>query len=111
MRSSFFLAAIAFWFAAAPAILADEVELKGLGHFEGWRENALIGYGVVVGLAGSGDSPRSTVTRQALANVYSRLGATVSEEDLASRNVAVVIVVANLPPAADVGDRISATVS
>lgn len=95
----------------APPVWAQETAIKGLGRFEGWRENALIGYGIVVGLAGSGDSPRSAVTRQALRNVYSRLGAVVSDQDINSRNVAVVIVVASLPPSANIGDRLSATVS
>lgn len=103
-----FLAVLLCW---APQAVAQDAPLKGLGRFEGWRENALIGYGIVVGLAGSGDSPRSAVTRQALRNVYSRLGANVSDADINSRNVAVVVVVANLPASANVGDRISATVS
>jgi flagellar P-ring protein FlgI len=90
---------------------AQQVQLKGLGRFEGWRENPLIGQGIVVGLAGSGDSPRSAVTRQALQNVYSRLGIEVSKEDINSRNVAVVSVQANLPASANVGDRISVTVA
>lgn len=93
------------------AASAQDVQLKGLGRFDGWRENALIGYGLVVGLAGSGDTSRSVVTRQALRNVYSRLGAAVNEADISSRNVAVVIVQANLPASANVGDRISVTVS
>jgi flagellar P-ring protein precursor FlgI len=107
------LAALALAGAAAFAdpAFAQQAPLKGLGRFEGWRENALIGYGIVVGLAGSGDSSRSAVTRQALQNVYSRLGAVVSEDDISSRNVAVVIAVANLPASANVGDRISVTVS
>jgi flagellar P-ring protein precursor FlgI len=91
--------------------IAEPVAIKGLGRFAGWRDNALIGYGIVVGLAGSGDTTRSAVTRQALRNVYSRLGASVSEDDISSRNVAVVIVVASLPPSASVGDRIAVTVS
>ena len=95
----------------AQSAWAQETTLKGLGRFEGWRENALIGYGLVVGLAGSGDSPRSGVTRQALRNVYSRFGASVGEEDIASRNVAVVMVIASLPASANIGDRLSATVS
>ncbi len=90
---------------------AQEAPLKGLGRFAGWRENALIGQGLVVGLAGSGDSSRSQVTRQALRNVYSRLGTSVSDEDISSRNAAVVLVIANLPASANVGDRISVTVS
>jgi flagellar P-ring protein precursor FlgI len=111
-RLSLFLiaAAIALLMGATPAS-AQNARLNGLGRFDGWRENALIGYGIVVGLAGSGDSPRSAVTRQALRNVYGRLGAVVSDQDINSRNVAVVVVVANLPPSANLGDRISATVS
>jgi flagellar P-ring protein precursor FlgI len=90
---------------------AQDVPIKGLGRFEGWRDNALIGYGLVVGLAGSGDSERSAVTRQALTNVYSRMGATVSSSEISSRNAAVVMVVAKLPASANVGDRIPVTVS
>jgi flagellar P-ring protein precursor FlgI len=96
--------------AAAPA-WAEDVRIKDLGRFLGWRENALVGYGIVTGLAGSGDSPRSAVTRQALKNVLSRLGANVSPDLFQSRNVAVVVVTATLPPAANVGDRIDANVS
>lgn len=90
---------------------AQDVTLKGLGRFSGWRENALIGYGLVVGLSGSGDSSRSVVTRQALNNVLSRLGTNVEQEDINSRNVAVVMVVGKLPASANVGDKIPVTVS
>ena len=96
-------------FPASP--YAREVTLKSIGRFDGWRENPLIGYGVVVGLAGTGDSPRSVVTRQALQNVLGRLGSAVSESDLNARNVAVVLVVGTLPASANVGDKISVTVS
>ncbi|WP_204266516.1 flagellar basal body P-ring protein FlgI, partial [Enterobacter hormaechei] len=72
--------------------MAQSVPLKSLGRFDGWRENALVGYGLVTGLAGSGDTRRSGVTRQALRNVLSRLGTSVSEDQLSSRNVAVVMV-------------------
>jgi flagellar P-ring protein precursor FlgI len=94
----------------APAA-AQEVPLKALGRFDGWRDNALIGYGIVTGLAGSGDTRRNEVTRQALRNVLSRLGTTVSDEQINSRNVAVVIVTATLPASANTGDRIDAVVS
>lgn len=90
---------------------AQEVPLSGLGRFDGWRENALIGYGLVTGLAGSGDSRRNEVTRQALRNVLSRLGSVVTEDQINSRNVAVVIVTAKLPASANPGDRIDAVVS
>jgi flagellar P-ring protein precursor FlgI len=85
--------------------------VKDLGRFMGWRENALVGYGIVTGLAGSGDTPHNEVTRQALQNVLSRLGANVSPDQVQSRNVAVVIVTATLPPSAHPGDRIDVTVS
>jgi flagellar P-ring protein precursor FlgI len=90
---------------------ANEVRVKDLGRFLGWRDNALVGYGIVTGLAGSGDSPRSEVTRQALRNALSRLGANVVPEQLQSRNVAAVIVTATLPASSNLGDRIDVTVS
>ncbi|MDD3799228.1 MAG: flagellar basal body P-ring protein FlgI [Novosphingobium sp.] len=96
---------------ASEAALAQGVPLKALGRFDGWRDNALIGYGIVTGLAGSGDTRRNEVTRQALRNVLSRLGTAVGEDQINSRNVAVVIVTATLPPSANPGDRIDAVVS
>lgn len=96
----------------APAsTMAQDVPLSGLGRFDGWRENSLIGYGLVTGLPGTGDSRRSEVTRQALRNVLQRLGTAVAEEQINSRNVAVVIVTATLPASANPGDRMDATVS
>ena len=98
-------------FTVPAAAWAQDVPLKSLGRFEGWRDNALIGYGIVTGLAGSGDTRRNEVTRQALRNVLSRLGTVVSDEQINSRNVAVVIVTATLPASANQGDRIDAVVS
>jgi flagellar P-ring protein precursor FlgI len=107
------------WFAPFVAILiaftataqARDVPIRALGRFDGWRENALVGYGLVTGLSGSGDSRSSAVTRQALRNVLSRLGTTVADVDISSRNVAVVVVTAMLPASANVGDKIDVTVS
>lgn len=104
-------AVLALFLAASATAQAGEVPLRALGRFDGWRENALVGYGLVTGLSGSGDSRSSAVTRQALRNVLSRLGTTVSETDISSRNVAVVVVTAMLPASANVGDRIDVTVS
>lgn len=95
----------------APFALANEVALKDLGRFDGWRDNALVGYGLVTGLAGSGDSSRNGVTRQTLRNVLNRLGTNVTDDQISSRNVAVVVVTATLPASANVGDRIDVTVS
>jgi flagellar P-ring protein FlgI len=111
MRRLASLAALALLVSLPLPALAQQVPLKGLGRFAGWRQNALIGYGIVTGLAGSGDTRRSAVTRQALRNVLSRLGTSVTEDEISSRNVAVVMVTAVLPASANVGDRIDATVS
>lgn len=96
---------------SSPACYAQDVPLKGLGRFDGWRDNALIGYGLVTGLAGTGDTRRNEVTQIALRNVLARLGTTVTEDQINSRNVAVVIVTAVLPPSANPGDKIDAVVS
>ncbi|MFD1034628.1 flagellar basal body P-ring protein FlgI [Sphingomonas hankookensis] len=97
--------------ASPMAAEAQQVPIKGLGRFGGWRDNALVGYGLVTGLAGSGDTRRSGVTRQALRNVLTRLGTNVADDQISSRNVAVVMVTAVLPPSANVGDHIDVTVS
>ena len=97
-------------FGAVPA-MAQDTPLKSIARFDGWRQNALIGYGVVTGLAGTGDTRRSLVTRQALRNVLGRLGTNVTEDQISSRNVAVVVVTATLPASANPGDRIDAVVS
>ncbi len=104
------LLAVVLAFAALPASAGD-VRVKDLGRFLGWRDNALVGYGIVTGLSGSGDSPRNEVTRQALRNALGRLGANVTPEQIQSRNVAVVMVTAVLPPSAHVGDKLDVTVT
>lgn len=105
-----FLALLAFAAFSGPAA-ADEIRIKDLGRFLGWRDNALVGYGIVTGLAGSGDSSRSAATRQALSNALNRLGAAIPADLLASRNVATVMVTATLPPSSNVGDHINVTVT
>ncbi|MDT8345974.1 MAG: flagellar basal body P-ring protein FlgI [Thermohalobaculum sp.] len=86
--------------------------IKDLVEIEGVRGNDLVGYGLIVGLNGTGDSIRNApFTEEALANLLERLGVNVSGEDFRSRNVAAVIVTATLPPFARTGARIDATVS
>src|SRR6266540_2181640 len=75
-----------------PAAAEGFIRVKDLGKLQGWRENSLVGYGIVTGLAGTGDSPTSRATRQALANVLSQFNLTVPPEQIQSRNVAVVMV-------------------
>jgi flagellar P-ring protein FlgI len=96
---------------AAPAAWAGP-RIKDVADFEGVRENQLVGYGLVVGLAGTGDSLRnSPFTRQSLAAMLERLGVNAAEGNLNTRNVAAVMVTANLPPFASQGSRIDVTVS
>lgn len=90
---------------------AVPVRMKDLGRLSGIRENALVGYGLVTGLAGTGDSARSPATRQSLANMLSRFDVTIDPADLQSRNVAAVMITANLPAFARPGDTLDIVVT
>ena len=90
---------------------AQPVRMKDLGRLSGWRENALVGYGLVTGLAGTGDSARNQATRQSLANMLSRFDVTIGAEEVQSRNVAAVMVTGSLPAFARGGDTIDVSVT
>jgi len=96
-----------------PASLASaQPRLKDLVEIEGVRGNDLVGYGLVVGLNGSGDGIRnSPFTEEAISNLLERLGVNVSGEAIRPKNVAAVIVTATLPAFARAGSRIDVTVS
>ncbi len=86
--------------------------IKDLVAFEGIRENQLVGYGLVVGLGGTGDSlTNSPFTRQSLQAMLERLGVNTRDVDLRTTNVAAVMVTSELPPFATQGTRIDVTVS
>jgi flagellar P-ring protein precursor FlgI len=86
--------------------------IKDLVDIEGVRENQLVGYGLVVGLNGSGDTLNaSPVTRQSLTAMLERLGINTRGAQLRTKNVAAVMVTANLPPFSTQGTRIDVTVS
>jgi flagellar P-ring protein precursor FlgI len=88
-----------------------DVRLKELGRIEGWRENALIGYWLVTGLAGTGDSSRNRATRQSIANLMSQFGVVLPNDQIQSRNVAAVMVLATLPPFSRPGAKLDVTVN
>lgn len=91
---------------------ANPIRIKDLVEFDGVRGNDLIGYGLVVGLSGTGDGLRnSPFTEEIMANVLERLGVNVTGEQLRPKNVAAVFVTATLPPFARAGGRIDVTVS
>jgi flagellar P-ring protein FlgI len=96
---------------AAPAQAISRV--KDIVNFEGVRENQLVGYGLVVGLNGTGDDIESNAvfTRESLIGMLDRLGVNARDEDLSTDNVAAVMVTANLPPFARQGSEIDVTVS
>ena len=86
--------------------------IKDLVDIEGIRENQLVGYGLVVGLNGTGDKlNNSPFTRQSLEAMLERLGVNTRESNLRTKNVAAVMVTANLPPFSTQGTRIDITVS
>ncbi|MFL5812686.1 MAG: flagellar basal body P-ring protein FlgI [Bdellovibrionia bacterium] len=90
---------------------SDAARLKDIATVKGVRENILIGYGIVVGLKGTGDSS-TDVTGQSLARLFGKLGLDVQgNAAVKSKNAAAVIVTAKLPPFARVGNGIDVTVS
>ncbi len=96
--------------AAAPAFAKSRI--KDIVEFEGVRENQLVGYGIVVGLNGTGDALRNApFTKQSLEAMLERLGVNVRDANLNTKNVAAVMVTAKLPPFAAPGAQIDASVS
>jgi flagellar P-ring protein precursor FlgI len=94
------------------AALAEPIRIKDLVEFDGVRGNDLVGYGLVVGLNGTGDGIRNApFTEEIMANLLERLGANVTGEEFRPKNVAAVFVTAALPPFARAGSRIDVTVS
>lgn len=85
--------------------------LKDVARVAGVRENPLTGYGLVFGLSGSGDSSRNRATLQSVANTLRTYGLNVAPEDLASRNVAAVLVTAKLPAFAEPGQQLDVQVA
>ena len=96
--------------AAGPAFAKSRI--KDIVEFEGVRENQLVGYGIVVGLNGTGDALRNApFTKQSLEAMLERLGVNVRDANLNTKNVAAVMVTAKLPPFAAPGAQIDASVS
>ncbi len=83
--------------------------LKDLAAFEGMRDNQLVGYGLVVGLAGTGDRRQAVFAAQSLTNLLQRMGVSVDPNALTVKNTAAVMVTATLPAFAQPGSRIDVT--
>lgn len=93
------------------AVADQTVKLKDIAKIEGERSNQLVGYGLVVGLDGSGDTQQSTFTVQSVANMLLKFGITVPVSKMKVKNVAAVMVTASLPPFVRPGSRIDVLVS
>ncbi|MDA0306970.1 MAG: flagellar basal body P-ring protein FlgI [Proteobacteria bacterium] len=103
---------VAVLFALFSSVANASSRIKDIVDFEGVRENMLVGYGLVVGLNGTGDTlGNGHFTKQSLLAMLNRLGVKPTEAGLTSKNVAAVMVTAVLPPFARQGSRIDVTVS
>ncbi len=100
--------------ALATGVSAGKVRIKDIVSFEGVRDNQLVGYGLVVGLKGTGDDLKSTpYSKETIISMLERLGVNVRDQALTlkSKNIAAVMVTADLPPFSRHGSRIDVTVS
>lgn len=100
---------------AALAAFADEsnrqVLVRDITSIEGVRENMLVGYGLVVGLRGTGDRQQTIFTVQTLANAMQKMGVLITPSTVVVKNVAAVFITASLPPFARPGSKLDVTVS
>ena len=95
--------------ACAQAAKPETTRLKDVASLEGVRDNQLMGYGVIVGLNGTGDKQQTYFSTQSLANILKRMGVTVEPTAIQVHNIASVMVTANLPPFAQPGTRLDIT--
>lgn len=108
------IAAVLLWVLSALLLWQSPVQaarIKDIVDIKGARQNQLVGYGLVVGLFGTGDGKNSVFTSQSLAALLNKMGVTVDPEQLKGNNVAAVMVTADLPPFARVGSQIDVLVS
>ncbi len=90
---------------------AIELTIRDVAHVQGLRENQLLGYGLVVGLQGTGDSRYSGVTSKTMANMLEKFGLNLTNRDFSSRNAAAVMVTTTLMPFMREGDRLDVHIS
>jgi flagellar P-ring protein precursor FlgI len=91
--------------------IAAADRIKDLAQIEGIRDNHITGFGLVVGLDGSGDDVRSPIVKTAMVKMLKRLGLTIDPTDLKAKNVAAVMVTAELPAFGQPGQFVDVTVS
>jgi flagellar P-ring protein precursor FlgI len=96
---------------AVGAADAGAVRIKDIADIKGVRQNQLVGYGLIVGLEGTGDGKKSVFTTRAVANMLEKMGMPVSPDEIKTKNIASVMATAVLPPFARAGSRIDVIVS
>ncbi len=101
----------ALWAALLCCEAIGASRIKDVAAFEGVRDNQLVGYGLVVGLNGTGDRSQTFFSTQTLANILERSGIAVSPTAIRVKNIAAVMVTATLPPFIRQGSRLDVTVS
>jgi len=105
------LASLALLYSMAAPGARGAARLKELVSLEGVRDNQLMGYGLVVGLAGTGDRRQTIFSAQSLTNLLERMGLTVDATTIQVKNTAAVMLTATLPPYSQAGSRIDVTVA
>lgn len=100
---------IFFMYVMSSVVHAEKI--GDLTNIAGVRDNQLMGYGIVIGLNGTGDKGGSKFTAQAMANMLETMNVKVTSDDIKSKNVAAVMVTASLPPFARQGDKIDIKIS
>jgi len=98
-------------FVSAGVFAVPTVRIEDIASLRGIRGNQILGMGLVTGLNGNGDSSTSSMLRSSISSLAGSFGLSVAPADVRSKNAAVVVVSAELPPFARVGDRIDVTVS
>lgn len=104
------LVLIAFWLVFGISALYGQ-KISQIAQVVGIRDNSLVGYGLVIGLNGTGDKSGSKFTMQSIANMLESVNVKLSANDIKSKNVAAVMVTASLPPFARQGDKLDILVS
>lgn len=104
-------AVVVFGCVQMPGRVSAEVRIKDIANYVGIRENQLTGYGLIMGLEGTGDKNRTIFTMQSMSNMLKRYGLNIDPKEMKVKNVAAVLVMANLGPFVRQGDRIDVTVA
>lgn len=111
-RKLLFIFCVTFWgIGCLSNSPAAESRIKDIASFEGVRTNQLVGYGLVVGLNGTGDRSQAYFPTQTLANMLERSGITIDATQVRVKNIAAVMVTADLPPFVHPGSHVDVTVS